>query len=99
MQAWLKDVNTPGIGQVPNDGFMLNAAYLRLKNLTVGYTLPHSVLDGLGIQNLRVYISGENLAEWSEVSDFVDPEAITDSGFGYRYPFQRRYSIGINVNF
>lgn len=99
LQAWLKDVNTSGIGQVPNDGYMLNAAYLRLKNLTVGYTLPHSVLDGFGIQNLRVYVSGENLAEWSEVSDFIDPEAITDNGFGYRYPFQRRYSIGINVNF
>ncbi|MEX1260908.1 MAG: TonB-dependent receptor [Balneolaceae bacterium] len=99
LQAWLTDVNTPGIGQVPNDGYMLNAAYLRLKNLTIGYSLPHSVLDGLGIQDMRVYVSGENLAEWSEVSDFIDPEAITDSGYGYRYPFQRRFSIGINVNF
>lgn len=99
LQAWQQDVNTFGIGQVPNNGYLLDASYLRLKNLTIGYTLPHSVLGDLGIRNVRVYLSGENLAEWSEVSDFVDPEAITDDAFGYRYPFQRRFSIGINVNF
>ncbi len=104
LQAWLKDVNTFGIGQVPNDGFMMDASYLRLKNLTIGYTLPYSITSGLGIQNLRVYLSGENLAEWSEVSSIVDPETITGTAFGeeeygYRYPFQRRFSIGLNVNF
>jgi TonB-linked SusC/RagA family outer membrane protein len=99
LQAWMKDVNTFGIGQTPNDGYMMDASYLRLKNLTIGYTLPHSIVDNLGIQSLRVYVSGENLAEWSEISDFVDPEAITDDAYGYRYPFQRRYSVGININF
>jgi TonB-linked SusC/RagA family outer membrane protein len=99
LQAWLMDVNTFGIGQVPNDGYMLDASYLRLKNLTIGYTLPRSLTAGIGIQDLRIYLSGENLAEWSEVSDFVDPETITDDAYGYRYPFQRRFSIGINVNF
>ncbi len=99
MQAWLKDVNTFGIGQVPNDGYMMDASYLRLKNLTIGYTLPSRITERLGIQFLRVYVSGENLYEWSEVADIVDPEAITDDAYGYRYPFQRRYSVGINVNF
>lgn len=99
LQAWLMDVNTFGIGQVPNDGYMLDASYLRLKNLTIGYTLPYDLISRYGINNLRVYISGENLAEWSEISDIVDPEAITDNAYGYRYPFQRKFSIGININF
>lgn len=99
LQAWLMDVNTFGIGQVPNDGYMMDASYLRLKNLTIGYTLPFAVTSNLGVKKLRIYVSGENLAEWSEVSDIIDPEAISDNAYGYRYPFQRRFSIGINVNF
>ncbi|MEX2640148.1 MAG: hypothetical protein WD266_05655, partial [Balneolales bacterium] len=98
LQAWLTDVNTPGIGQIPNSGFMLDGSYVRLKNLTLGYTLSPSIASGIGISNLRIYVSGENLAEWSELAGFFDPEAVTDDGYGYRYPFQRRYSVGINVN-
>ena len=99
LQAWQRDVNTSGLGNIPDDNYLLDASYLRLKNLTIGYTLPRQLTSVAGIQNLRIYISGENLAEWSGVSDIIDPEAITDDGFGYRYPFQRRFSFGVNVNF
>ena len=99
LQAWQRDVNTAGLGNIADDGFMMDASYLRLKNLTVGYTLPRNLTDRFGIQTLRIYLSGENLYEWSEVADIIDPEAITDDGFGYRYPFQRRYSVGVNINF
>lgn len=99
LQAWQRDVNTSGLGNIPDDNFLLDASYVRLKNFTVGYSIPRSVLEAYGIQNVRVYLSGENLAEWSSISDIIDPEAITDDGYGYRYPFQRRYSIGINVSF
>lgn len=99
LQAWQRDVNTSGLGRIADDNFLLDASYLRLKNLTIGYTLPRNLLSTLGITNFRIYLSGENLFEWSEVADIIDPEAITDDGFGYRYPFQRRYSIGVNINF
>ena len=99
LQAWQRDVNTSGLGNIADDGFMLDASYLRLKNLTIGYTLPRDLTNTFGIQSFRIYLSGENLYEWSEVADIIDPEAITDDGFGYRYPFQRRYSIGVNINF
>lgn len=99
LQAWQRDVNTAGLGNIADSGFLLDASYLRLKNLTIGYTLPRDLTTTFGIQNLRIYLSGENLYEWSEVADIIDPEAITDDGFGYRYPFQRRYSIGVNINF
>lgn len=99
LQAWQRDVNTSGLGNIPDNNFLLDASYIRLKNLTIGYTLPRTLLNSLGITNFRVYLSGENLFERSPVADIIDPEAITDDGFGYRYPFQRRYSIGVNVNF
>ena len=100
LQAWLADHNTsPSFSRIPNTGYMLNAAYLRLKTLTIGYSIPQNLVSRVGIQSLRVYLSGENLAEWSELTSYFDPEAVTDSEFGYRYPFQRRYSIGLMVSF
>jgi hypothetical protein len=48
---------------------------------------------------MRFYVSGENLAEWSEVDFYMDPEALEESQAGDVYPFQRRFSVGVNVNF
>ena len=97
MQAWLADYRVVSIGSIPNTGYMLNAAYLRLKNVTIGYTFPKRITDRIGIQNLRIFVSGENLHEWSELREFFDPEAVTDNGFAFRYPFQRRFAAGINI--
>ena len=99
LQAWLADNREPGLGSIPNTGYLLSAAYLRLKNLTIGYTLPRNLTQRINVTNLRIFISGENIAEWSQLADFFDPEAVTDNGLGYRYPFQRRYSIGVNLGF
>lgn len=117
LQAWLADVNlgtrvdeSMGLA-IPQTRYLLNGAYLRLKNLTVGYTLPTALTERLGIQSLRVFVSGENITEWSALKQFYDPEAInqnrlTDpsvsperSGNGYTYPWQRKYAVGLNVNF
>ncbi|MEX1241201.1 MAG: TonB-dependent receptor [Cyclobacteriaceae bacterium] len=117
LQAWLADRNlgervdqAQGLA-LPQTGYMLNGAYLRLKNLTVGYSLPHSLLERIHLKRLRVYFSGENLAERSEVKAYFDPESITDNiakvnpattagyGWGYAYPFQRRYSFGLELQF
>jgi len=117
LQSWLADVNlgtTAGNAKglaIPQTGYMLNGAYLRFKNLTVGYTLPASLTQKWHLANVRFYISGENIYEWSALKKFYDPEAInpnaiTDptantprNGNGYAYPWQRRYSAGLNVNF
>lgn len=56
-----------------SDMYIFNAAYVRLKNVQLGYTLPKSVLESLKIQNLRLYLTGQNLLTWSKVK-FVDPE-------------------------
>ncbi|RYY33673.1 MAG: SusC/RagA family TonB-linked outer membrane protein, partial [Sphingobacteriaceae bacterium] len=117
LQAWLADknlgttvTNAKGLA-IPQTAYMLNAAYLRLKNVTIGYTLPASLTKKWKIANVRVYASGENLYEWSALKKFYDPESInlntginpgsnTDTnGNGYAYPWQRRYSLGLSVNF
>jgi TonB-linked SusC/RagA family outer membrane protein len=119
LQAWLADRNlgervdeSMGLA-IPQTAYMLNGAYLRLKNLTIGYTLPAALTNRIRLAQVRVFASGENLAEWSELKRYFDPEAITnnagridpsvspsrDTGKGYAYPFQRRLSLGVNLTF
>ncbi|MET0638049.1 MAG: TonB-dependent receptor [Chitinophagaceae bacterium] len=98
LQSWLAD-NNYGTGlDLPQTKYMLNAAYLRVKNLTIGYTIPASVTKRFNVSRLRVYVTGENLFEFSEVKKYFDPEAIAD-GYGLAYPFQRKYAFGINLDF
>ena len=60
---------------VNNDRYLQNIAYCRLKNLTVGYTLPQKWTRKAGIEALRFYFTGENLAYWSGIkSDYIDPD-------------------------
>lgn len=81
----------------PQTRYLQNGAYIRLKNLTFGYTLPSSLLKKLPIQRVRFYYSGENLFFVSGLYDGykVDPE---NFGFEY-YPIQKHHSIGVNVTF
>jgi TonB-linked SusC/RagA family outer membrane protein len=87
----------------PQTKYVLDLSYARLKNVSVGYTLPKSLLDRFDIQKLRVYASGQNLAEISNVGAPIDPE-ITDAsstgGFtGRHWPFLRSYAVGIQLMF
>lgn len=106
LQSWLADKNLgtridQAMGMaIPQTGHMLSGAYLRIKNITIGYTLPHELTEKIKINRLRVYVSGDNLYEWSGVRKYFDPETITDaSNNGYAYPFNRQFIVGINVTF
>lgn len=98
LQSWLADNNYKSGLDIPQTKYMLNAAYLRFKNITVGYTLPRSVTQKLKIDRLRIFFSGENLYEFSSIKKYLDPESISD-GYGWEYPYQRKYSFGINADF
>lgn len=74
----------------------INAAYIRLKNLQAGYTLPASLIKKLNITKARIYFSGQDIWELHHVKGGWDPEA---SRSGFNYPFQRFYSIGIDATF
>ena len=75
--------------------YLLNAAYLRLKSLSAGYTLPQTLTKQWGIQKCRIYFSGENLLTFKHTPEGFDPE-LDDP---YKYPQQKSLSVGINVVF
>ncbi len=80
-------------------------AYCRLKNVTLGYSLPSSLAQKLYIQKLRVYVSGENLFEVDGLGEVpLDPEtglhSTADSRmFGRGYPYRRTMSFGVQLTF
>lgn len=80
---------------IPQTRYLQNAAYMRMKNLTVGYTLQSEKIRGIKISNLRFYLSGENLFEFTKLMKYLDPE----NPDGRDYPFQRTYSLGLNLSF
>lgn len=89
-----------------NDRYLLNMAYVRLKTLTVGYSLPQTWLSKFKVQGLRVYFTGENLLTIDGVKPAIDPEigirtTATQSdqrNFGRSYPYQKTVSFGIQLS-
>jgi hypothetical protein len=64
---------------IPTDRYLQNAAYVRLKSLSLGYNLPKSLTSKVGISNARLYVTGQNLWVWSpmfRITRAIDPEAI-----------------------
>ena len=85
---------------VNNDRYLQDASYIRLKNLTVGYTLP--VLKKV-FTKLRVYFTGENLWYWSPMkkyTKYIDPEAAGgNDNTGMAYNYSRNFSVGVDITF
>jgi TonB-linked SusC/RagA family outer membrane protein len=83
--------------------YLLNMAYARMKNITLGYTIPKKWSDKVNMNSTRFYISGENLFELDNISIPIDPETdYTDEqpdprSFSRVYPFQRTFSFGLQV--
>ena len=83
----------------PTDRYLENGAYLRLKNVQLGYVIPKNILKKVNISNAKIYMSGENLYTFSKMRLF-DPEASGGrQGNGKEYPLSKRYSLGLTVNF
>jgi TonB-linked SusC/RagA family outer membrane protein len=76
-----------------------DVSYIRLKNASLGYELPKSILSKIKIEKVRVYIAGTNLLTFSTISKYgYDPEAVSGDAAGY-YPQQCTLSAGINISF
>lgn len=75
--------------------FMQDGSFIRLKSLEVGYTLPSRLTSKIGINNLRLYVSGTNLLTFSPFK-LWDPEM---NGYGLKYPIQKVFNFGVNVSF
>jgi TonB-linked SusC/RagA family outer membrane protein len=72
----------------------VNGAYVRLKNLTIGYTFPTSMVEKASFAKARIYFSGQDIWEKDNVLGGWDPEA---AQYGYNYPFQRFFSFGLDI--
>lgn len=79
-----------------SDNLLVQAGYMRLKNLTFGYTIPREITRKVKIDRLRVYFSGNDLFEIDNIPFDWDPE---ENGSYGGYPFARYFSFGINLNF
>lgn len=89
---------------LPQTRYLLDMSYLRLKSVTIGYSLPPSLLSEISVESLRIYVSGRNLFELENLYLPIDPETSYDfikrtGNFGRIYPFQRRLSVGLEITF
>jgi hypothetical protein len=75
---------------------VINASYLRVKNLQLGYRLPEKFLKSVKIKQLRLYANAENIFTTSQYREGWDPELNSDGRF---YPIVGTFTMGLNLNF
>ncbi|MCT4643673.1 MAG: TonB-dependent receptor [Carboxylicivirga sp.] len=93
--SWQADKNTK-----TQTRYLQNAAYLRLKNIQLGYTVNQDLTKKFGVSKFRVYVSGENLLTFTEMTDIFDPETITGGwSDGKIYPLSKTISVGASITF
>ena len=91
-----------------NSRYLQNIAYLRFKNLTIGYTLPEKLTRKIAVDKVRFYFSGENLAYWSPLKKhtrYIDPESAFKRRSGDNphdrgsYPWMKTMMFGVDITF
>jgi TonB-linked SusC/RagA family outer membrane protein len=80
--------------------YLKNGAYVRLKNVSLGYNFSTSIIEKLQLKKLRLFVTGENLLTITDMPTMYDPEATGGYwGSGKIYPLQKSLSFGLNVQF
>ena len=93
-------LNDRGSLNVKTDRYLQDLAYIRLKNLTIGYTLPLSIASKVKLNNARIYVSGENIWTATKLrSKYIDPEQAAQEANGRAYPYSKTFSFGIDFTF
>ena len=92
------NMNSPNLQT--SDYWMRNASFLRIKNVQLGYTFPKKITKKIGVEKLRLYVSGQNLYSFNGFYKGWDPENEIGTGDAPSYyPITAIYSFGINLNF
>ena len=90
-----------GSGNNPNniisDFWVKSGAYLRLKNVVLGYTLPKQISNKWSMNKVRFFVSGQNLLTFSNAYEGYDPENSVSGGSFY--PLMRTMTVGVDINF
>ncbi|TZF82787.1 TonB-dependent receptor [Pedobacter sp. BS3] len=89
----------PSSPNTSSNFWLIDAKYLRLKSVDIGYMLPKKWVNHLGISSARLYLSGYDLATWSNFSLYQQDPEITSSGSAGTYPVQKVYNLGLQVGF
>mgnify|MGYP000364761672 CR=1 FL=1 len=85
---------------VDNSFYLMDAAYLRCKNVALSYKLPAKLLQRMKIKDIKIFVTGTNLFTIDDLAiDFVDPESPTTSTGASFAPNAKMYSLGLNVRF
>ncbi len=79
----------------PADRWLQDASYFRLKNVTLGYTVP---ISKKYMEKLRIYVTGQDLFEITDMFSVIDPEAKNNATRSL-YPFFRSWTLGLNITF
>ncbi len=103
--------NAPALEVNPSTHYIEDGSFLRLRNLTLGYSLPRSVMDNIGFERIRIYVQGNNVFTITDYSG-MDPQIFNrnnnpyaggaDLGIGVdavQYPVVRSWQIGLNATF
>lgn len=87
--------------RVSQTRYLQNAAYMRLKNIQLGYTFTQPWIQRAGIRSLRLFVTGENLLTITSLSKVLDPESLEVSKMkaGASYPLSKTCAFGLNVTF
>jgi TonB-linked SusC/RagA family outer membrane protein len=92
---WPRVLNQEVYNYEPSDKWVQDGAYVRLKNIQLGYTIP--VPKNI-VQSLRIYVSGSDVWEYSNVLEIFDPE-VGNNTSSQTYPFFRTWTMGVNLTF
>ncbi len=83
---------------LPQTRYLQSSAYLRLKNISLGYTVPQKAIEKIKLSQARVYVTGQNLWEYTKLKGNFDPEVTGSGDVGVFYPLQRVISFGIQLS-
>ncbi|MCL3779050.1 TonB-dependent receptor [Prolixibacteraceae bacterium JC049] len=81
-----------------NSTYVYNTSYMRLRNLTIGYTIPERLVKKLQLSKVRLYVSGQNLLTFDKMPQGIDPTVPNNSNGG-NYPLVKSYTFGISASF
>jgi TonB-linked SusC/RagA family outer membrane protein len=87
-------LNNDAINNTASNFWLMNANWVRLKNLQIGYTLPDALTERIKLKKVRIYFTGENLLTFTAFPG-LDPELGANVG----YPTMKQFAMGLNVNF
>lgn len=83
-----------GTGSYAQTGYLLDASYIKLKQVILGYTFPRALINKIGLEKLRLNLAAYNLFTISDMPKYYDADYLSDA-----YPPKRTFSVGIQVGF